>query len=155
MKMGTRVSGRCFDSLLLVITMFVVSGCSTVAKAYPGAERPRGQIAVLMVPYKVRVETVNGQKGDYYNRLTYGGGAEIHLAPGLNTVQLWYWDHGEFTDIYSRNNLLVKFEAKAGRVYRINPGVLGVEKEGILGIGRRGYVIWSPTVEDITGKSEQ
>jgi len=100
----------------------------------------------------VRVEAVNGQKGEYYNRLTYGGGAEIHMVPGLNTVQIRYWDHGALTDIYSRENLLVKFEAKAGRVYRINPGVLGVDQEGILA---RRYVIWSPTVEDITGKSEQ
>ena len=106
----------------------LASGCATApfVKAYPGAERPAVQLALVQVPTTVEVRTVNGEK---VANLTYKLYAKQYTVATLPGDQRWSVRYsnplagGYYADPLNEVTespwMDVGFRADAGRTYRL------------------------------------
>jgi hypothetical protein len=137
-----------YKTLIMVIAASMLGGCTTtVTKLYPGPELRRDRVAVLTAPHNVRVLAVDGEAKRYSPSLYMiqgKFGTEIHLLPGLHTVSVRYSTSGPGS--HSREDLLLQFEAKAGRIYWIDPRVRFDPRVRVSE--------WAPYVVDITENSD-
>jgi hypothetical protein len=109
-----------YGMALVLFALALLWGCGpSVVRTYSGSPLPPEKVAHLVVYDPIRVYEVDGQAVS----LNFG---TIELLPGPHTVSVGYLNYfgtgtaGSMTGYaYSFGEIKVKFDAKAGRRYRV------------------------------------
>ena len=106
----------------------LASGCATSSfvKAYPGAERPAGQLATVIVPTSVEVRTVNDEKVSNVTSQLYVKQYTVATLPGTQTWSVRYSNpmaggyYADPTSVVTESPWMdFSFRADAGQTYRL------------------------------------
>lgn len=108
----------------LLAAALVLTACATdkPVRLYDGAERPRAEIAVLVIPNELDVlefddESLPMQWGKPAARV-------FHVTPGPHEIKLRYWKNwpqSEVEEPVKSPARTVRFEAAPGQRYHIEP----------------------------------
>src|SRR5512139_761824 len=126
-----------YGKTLVLFVLALLWGCGpSVVRTYSGSPLPQEKVAHLVVYEPIRVYEVDGQAVS----LNFG---TIEVLPGPHTVSVGYLNYfgtgapGSMTGYaYSFGEIKVKFDAKAGRRYRVehsregNSWTARIEEEG-------------------------
>lgn len=135
--------------LIICAPVYLLSGCAYRSTMYAGSELPQNQIAVLKGDVLIDVKEVDGvvknfTPATFKGPLAYGG-FEIYLLPGPHSVRIAYsifsFGHGKTTQVWSVRDVVLTFDAIAGKVYWIYSGRMGNT--------------WRPYIGDITNKADE
>ncbi|MEA3429139.1 MAG: hypothetical protein U9Q84_08030, partial [Thermodesulfobacteriota bacterium] len=118
-------------AFIVCFPIYVLSGCAYHTKMYSGPELPKDQIAVLKGDVTITVKEVDGIVKKFtpltrnFSLCKDGGppvygGFEIYLRPGTHSVRIAYCAYSSgfdyYTTTWSKKDLVLSFEATAGRV---------------------------------------
>lgn len=111
--------------IVLLCSILAMYGCTPkcfppkLYKLYLGPDLPRDRIAVVFLGPPLKLMTIDGQ-------IVHGGWGRycgdshhLQLHPGPHTIEVAYVFYRGNRKYYSTTDKVIKFEAKAGRTYRI------------------------------------
>jgi hypothetical protein len=115
-------------AIVFALCTVVVSACGT-ARVYEGPERPRSQVALVvgdsamnfMTPTNIIITGVDGNE-------VSAGTNKVEVLPGVHDLNL----KCEMLNIGSFNRHKLRFEAVAGKTYKLGVRFVGDKCEGVL-----------------------
>lgn len=99
-----------------------LTGCGStkVVQHYEGKARPERDVATVIVPFEVDLQFVDGERIALPTRFGGNKELEIKLLPGPHELEARYYMPTTAAGTDDRSNpYVIRFQAEAGRVYRI------------------------------------
>ena len=114
--------------LWMICLAMTLTACDVVKiheyKAYQGSY-PNDKLAVLHVPFDIKVKSINGQ-GEYYpkrvSNISPYSGARIELPPGYHVINVMYYSRSHGHVAHSKSDTKLKLKAEPGKEYYIFNG---------------------------------
>ena len=112
--------GRTLLCALATVFALIGSGCGGMVQTYEGPKRAAQELATIKTNVgQLTFDTVWVDAVDNMNLVR--AYSELEVSPGLHTLRV------QLSSGFLKTNKTIAFEARAGRVYRVN-GIIGASR---------------------------